>query len=161
MKVDLLNTVQRLVGGKNSPMTKYEAVRAKIVDSCDELKHPRIKIFYKEDYVRYEHKAIKVPSNIMFWLENLPNLGWEVGEIETNEWSGEVRIHEKVTVRLSHVLRAIGGQTKDFVHLITQSDGDSFKIYLKDRDASWIVDKDDLSLQSSETIDFLFNILCE
>lgn len=146
--------------------SKYEAVRAKIVDSCDELKHPRIKIFNKEDYVRYEHKAIKVPSHVMFWLENLPNLGWEVGEIETNEWSGEVRIHEKVVVRLSNVLRAIEKQPgMSLLDFALDSDGWFIQRPKGShgfcRVIRYDLTQDDLSLQSTDTIDFLFKILCE
>lgn len=67
------------------------------------------------------------------------------------------------TARLSHVLRAIkaGGEPSVEFPSLTMTLNGRFKnttCHLLDR---WDLTKDDLSLQSPETIDFLFNILCE
>lgn len=78
-------------------------------------------------------------------------------------------------VRLSHVLRAIGERLKgDTDHRLTmttdglmfwegeETGGDGmFSHWIWVDDAKYDLTKDDLSAQSEETINFLFDILCK
>lgn len=84
--------------------------------------------------------------------------------VEVVEWKGdEPYIVKDSPLRLSHVLRAIkaGGEPSVEFPSLTMTLKGRFKnttCHLLDR---WDLTKDDLSLQSPDTIDFLFNILCE
>lgn len=111
-------------------MTKYEAVRAKIVEACLDT------------------------------MEIVEYCGWHDA---TNHHKCKDCIHVKSVLSLSHVLRAIVGKVDstacmypDGSFVEWDSSGDNYYTLFR-----YDLTKDDLSLQSTDTIDFLFNILCE
>lgn len=148
-------------------MTKYEAVRAKIVEAvneictmcggdgketCDNPDHGFIDALVFSDVGRLGCPVCGHSGN-----HKVKNGG------PCEDCNGTGYFEHKEPIRLSHVLRAIkadGEPSVEFPSLTMTLKG-RFKnttCHLLDR---WDLTKDDLSLQSPDTIDFLFKILCE
>jgi len=132
--------------------SKYEAVRAKIVEACPELMELSF--------------GCKVTLEGDWWMV-YANTGDSVGICHGSErrFPCKNQIDEILghPIRLSHVLRAIADEVDstacmypDGAFVEWDSSGYDYHILFR-----YDLTKDDLSLQSPETIDFLFNILCE
>lgn len=149
-------------------MTKYEAVRAKIAEVCPELMELSFGCKVK---VNLTNGGGEMATFLGYSKDGLACTTW--AEFHENKESVQYEIPTRVLVightpRLSHVLRAINKRLSPGIPscLITsfgrltvemRTEGTSSKYIFE----QWDLEKDDLSLQSPETIDFLFNILCE
>lgn len=151
-----------------SPMTKYEAVRAKIVEACSELVElsPGCEIrcsfqggkgyhLFEKRYFLYAIREREDKTDKYYFAAD--GVG-ETGLLKRYDIS-EIIGHP---IRLSHVLRAIrkaDNERREF-YLFGKLERDMSKIE-GEVCSRFNLEKDDLSLERPETIDFLFKILCE
>jgi len=157
----LLKRRGRLVTNKDMYNSKYEAVRAKIVEACPELIELSFgcKISWKREkdllsktfvFLDMTHDGI-----LIVCLKN-GVIGRRAIPLDECEILGH-------PIRLSHVLRAMNPNYLVDSHGLfwkfTVGGNPSYQVeYCK---VTWELEKDNLSLQSPEVWDFLFKILCE
>lgn len=136
--------------------SKYEAVRAKVIASCPGLVEKTrgyLVHITNGDIEGYIFAFQKDELRKMHNESCIKGDSCEACEFSENEF-------ETISnpIHLSHVLRAIKERL---------SNGNRFWLFDADKDTlshvvdTWQLAKDDLSLQSPDTIDFLFKILCE
>lgn len=126
--------------------SKYEAVRAKIVEACE--------LSTAEKCKSCDGRGTDFPFGSVLYNRRDICL----------ECNGKRYIGHYEPARLSHVLRAI--DPLPMSKRYTVMSGGTFVLIhsanaVTSTDITWDMAKDDLSLQSPETIDFLFKILCE
>ena len=134
--------------------SKYEAVLKAVQAACPELMELSFGCLFKvRSSFETSHRQVKIcrgtKGDIVY--------GGGIGATTSNTWHKD---HIEILghpVRLSHVLRAILAKNFDAHPLSAKSNPRYWQQKILD---VWDLAKDDLSLQSPETIDFLFKILC-
>lgn len=143
-------------------MTKYEAVRAKIVEACPELQELTFGLrFLCGNEI---HVLISLGKDGGYTSGIVHGNGKDVWGLQSyqqvflEEYKDDIIGHP---IRLSHVLRAIGKRGHHMRNFSLSVEALSFEYINSGVLVQLDLTKDDLSLQSADTIDFLFKILCK